>query len=276
MATATAPLILMDTHVHLHRCFAVEQVLAKGWANFAKVAAQRGQRDNFIGCLGLTEMAGEGWFNQQRQLAQGTGAVSLPDDWQLKSTADAVSLWATHPTGARLLLLAGRQIITQEKLEVLALLTPVALPDGDSLGGTVAAIAAQGGIPVLPWGVGKWIGPRGTLVTAFLQQQDRPKILLGDNSGRPWGWRRPPSFHLAEQQGLPVLPGTDPLPLPSEAARVGSFGLHWTGPLDSERPGQTIYAQLQALSPPISAYGPLEMPWRFVKNQVALRLQKAA
>ena len=270
-------LILLDTHVHLHRCFDLSQVFASASENFAKQASHLGKMGDYFSCLMLTEMQGEDWFLQQHDLVQNQSSkIPIKDDWILSATSEVESLLVENTaSNTQLALLAGRQIVTQERLEVLALLTPAVIPDGLSLNKTVEAIIDEKGIPVLPWGVGKWIGPRGRLVAEFLQRSDTPKVFLGDNSGRPLGWRRPIHFKLAEQQGIPVLPGTDPLPLPEESSKVGSFGLQISGNIDAKYPGRAIRTMLQSLSLPIQAFGHLELPWRFVQNQVALRVQKS-
>ncbi|MDB9526588.1 hypothetical protein PN498_11350 [Oscillatoria sp. CS-180] len=270
--SALEPLILLDTHVHLHQCFDVGQVLSKAAENFSARAAQLGCAENFLAFLCLTEMAGENWFSRQFEAVhQQSKPISIDRNWSLKPTSEPFSLLAVHPNGIELVLFAGRQIVTQERLEVLALLTDKTFPDGQPLTQTVHAIATEKGIPVLPWGVGKWIGKRGKLVADFLQANDAPKVFLGDNSGRPLGWRRPVQFSVAEQKGIPILPGTDPLPLPSEGSRVGSFGLQLSGSVDQDRPAASVMSRLQSLSPPSLTYGNLETPWRFIKNQIALR-----
>jgi len=261
-------LILIDAHVHLHQCFQVGQVFSAAAKNFSTYASQLGGRD-YVGCLLLTEMAGEEWFLTQKNLSHSHTALTIEDDWTLKPTAEEVSLLAVHASGKQLVIVAGRQIITKEKLEVLALVTPQLFPDGLSLKETFEAITAARGIPVLPWGVGKWIGQRGRIVTEFLQEN---KVFLGDNSGRPLGWRHPYNFEVAESLKVPILPGTDPLPLTSEASRVGRFGLQLCGDFNLNCPGGTLYEMLHTLSPPLKTYGKLETPWKFLKNQLALRI----
>lgn len=269
-------LILLDTHVHLHQCFQVEQVLSSASKNFSDQASRSGKADAYFAGLLLTEMQGEDWFFRHQALVEKhAGELPIKDGWVLRSTSEAESLLAVHSmTNAQLAILAGRQVVTQEKLEVLALITPTAIPDGLPLEETIDAVVSAKGIPVLPWGVGKWIGDRGRIVADFLQRHDAPKVFLGDNSGRPLGWRRPMHFQVVEQKGVPVLPGTDPLPLPTEASRVGSFGLQVLGEITPQRPGSAVREILYALPSSVETFGQLEMPWRFVKNQVALRVQK--
>lgn len=269
-------LLLLDAHVHLHHCFDVEQVLSKALENFSERAAQLGHTNAFSSFLCLTEMSGENWFLQQRDaLRNSSEGLPIGKNWSLKLTDESISLVATHMTGAKLCLFAGRQIVTHERLEVLALLTDQLFEDGQPLAETIDKITDAHGLPVLPWGFGKWIGRRGKRVADFLQMNDVPKVFLGDNSGRPLGWRRPPYFLMAENKGAAILPGTDPLPMPGEERRVGSFGLQLLGGVNWETPGVSILEKLQGSHVSAIAYGQLENPWCFLKNQVALRSQKA-
>lgn len=256
--------ILIDAHVHIYDCFDLNTFLDAAWQNFYRWA---GRRDQFVGVLLLTESA---TYNQfQTLLAQ----ADLPSSsgWTFASTSETYSLRAMGPQGQTLYLVAGRQIITAEKLEVLALISDRTFPDGLPAAETISAIQADGGIAVLPWGVAKWVGKRGQLVARLLQQQELAPVFLGDNSGRPQFWLRPRYFSQVEQQGLPLLLGTDPLPLDSETSRPGQFGLMLMGEFNNNEPGSYIKANL--LNPKVSwqPYGSLEAPLRFVRNQLALR-----
>lgn len=267
-------LILIDTHVHFHPNFAIEVVLSQASQNFAKHAAQSNSLNSYHGCLLLTEMAGEDWFLRHHDaVLQQNGILSMYESWSLESTLEDVSLMAVHPSRGRLSILAGRQVVTQEKLEVLALLTRQIIPDGLPLRETIDQITNAGGMPILPWGFGKWFGRRGQIVQDFLQQERSLKVLVGDNGNRPVGWHRPHIFRVAEQRGLPVLPGSDPLPLPSEVSRIASYGLKAMGRYDPKHPGRTVRDLLNSLAPPITAFGGLNNPWHFCKSQLFLRLR---
>jgi hypothetical protein len=99
------------------------------------------------------------------------------------------------------------------------------------------------------------------------------RLFLGDNSGRPILWPRPELFRFAESRGLKVLPGSDPLPIPSEAARVGSFGFGLPAAPSRDRPAADLIRRLDAPDQPIFAYGEAERPLRFLRNQLRIRLQ---
>ena len=267
-----SPLILADGHVHLHDCFNTEQVLDSAGENFQRVATQKFNQENFTGVLFLTEVDQahqfEGFRNQ---------LVNQPEikfgKWIIGQTQEEVSLLACQAdSNQKIILIAGHQIVTNENMEVLALLINKKVKSGLSLEETVEKIASAGGIPVLPWGVGKWIGSRGKILQNFLANYDSSVFCLGDNGGRPSFWQRPSYFKQAEAKGWRILPGTDPLPLASECDRPGSFGFAIQGSISSATPGADIKQILLDSQIPIAAYGSLENPVRFVRNQVAIRL----
>ena len=104
--------------------------------------------------------------------------------WPVTLTDEQVSLIL----GEKLLVIAGRQVVTAEHLEVLALLCHETIEDGQTLADTMAHISSTGAIALLPWGVGKWSGVRGQLVA---EAASRHRVLLGDNADdRSAGCRR--------------------------------------------------------------------------------------
>ena len=259
--------ILIDAHVHIYDCFNIDTLLASAWQNFSTQASQAGAQDTFTGVLLLTESHQHNWF---QTLSDNVGEPLSPaSPWTVFATAEPYSLKAMDNQGRTIYLMAGRQIVTAEKLEVLALICDRTFPNGLATETTIKAIQTAGGIAVLPWGVGKWVGHRGQLVTHLLHQKHLSPLFLGDNSGRPRFWAKPSYFAQAEH---PILLGTDPLPLTAEAHRPGRFGLMLMEKLNENAPGSTLRAHL--LNPAVrwQPYGHLENPWQFVRNQTALKL----
>lgn len=259
--------ILIDSHVHIYDCFDIDTFLASAWQNFSTQASQVGAQATFTAVLLLTESKQHNWFQTLSDTVGETLSPASP--WTVLATAEPYSLKAVDHQGRTIYLIAGRQIVTAEKLEVLALICDRTFPDGRSTEATIADIQAAGGIAVLPWGMGKWVGERGQLVTRLLHQKHLSPLFLGDNSGRPGFWAKPSYFAQAEQ---PILLGTDPLPLKAEAHRPGKFGLMLVGILNENEPGKSLRTQL--LNPAVhwQPYGHLENPWQFVRNQTAIRL----
>lgn len=257
------PSLLVDAHVHLHACFDLTQFLQSALTNFQHQSDKLGLSQPVAAALLLAEVSG---VNAFADLVSRCKQGQQPADWEICSTAEAATLWLKHASGHTLLIAAGRQAVTQEGIEVLALITAAAIEDRLSLKDTLAAVTAAGGLPVLPWGVGKWLGKRGQLVAAQLQATDAP-LFAGDNGGRPSFWPLPDYC----QQRL-QLPGTDPLPLAYEVKRAGSFGFVTQGHLDENRPGESLKQILLGPQPVVQTYGQSQSPWHFLKNQSLLRL----
>lgn len=265
IARQNTRIIIADAHVHFHDCFNLSTFLSSALKNFSRDGSQTVDRTS---ALFLTESAGKNVFQALADAAQDPCSA---DGWTWQRTQEECSLYAYNSQRQGVFLLAGRQIVTQENLEILALITNRRFEDGCSLESTVQKIWAAGSIPVIPWGVGKWMGQRGALLTEFLATSPFP-VFLGDNSGRPVFWRKPPHFKQAQAKGWQILPGTDPLPLASEASRPGSFGFTVSGTLSPEKPGEQMKQILLNPETQPQPYGALESPWRFVRNQMAVRL----
>jgi hypothetical protein len=236
--------LLVDGHVHVHPAFDEARFLTAACANLSR-------HGEGAPVLLLAEMARSDVFSRWR-----TGKAP----WPVTRTEEEESL----RIGDRLFVVAGRQVITDEKIEVLALLTAVHFPDGGPLESTIQKIVSAGAIAVLPWGVGKWLGLRGQKVAGVAT---RNSVFLGDNAGRPLGWPTPGLFR--EQR---VLPGTDPLRLKSEERVVGSFGFVLSCPFDRTRPARSIRQALQQLDAGPPVFGRRTGLVGFLRQQLGLRL----
>jgi hypothetical protein len=272
-----APLVaasaLVDAHVHLHDCYPPDLFLDHADANFERAERARGW-PAVPGVLMLTESEGVDEFGRLAEAARGPGA--LLGRWALEPTGDAEALSARRG-GRILVLVAGRQVVTREGLEVLLLGTRETVPDGAPVREVLAAGARFGALRVIPWGVGKWLGARGRLLSeliAAVPPDDR--LFLGDSAGRPFFWGRPRHFDEAARRGWRVLPGSDPLPFPSQVARAGSFGFRVEGPVDVTRPSTSLKAALGTTERGITPYGRPERLLPFLRNQVAMQRRKRA
>lgn len=269
-------LIIADAHVHIHECFELEHLLNSALNNFQNISESKGYQDNFTAILFLTEIGNQNKFNQFRDYTKTSNQLiknKLPS-WNVHRTQEDVSLSVCNHFNRRIFLIAGRQIVTAENLEVLALITNQNFENGLPLKKTIQKIASTGGIPVIPWGVGKWIGKRGKILHNLLTESNSPLLFLGDNGGRPLFWSRPFYFQQAETKGLRILPGTDPLPLASESSRTGSFGFTIQDSLSWEKPGKHIKQMLLDPNISLEPYGSLENPMGFIRNQLIIRYEK--
>jgi len=279
MKDAIEPSIIVDAHVHIYDCFDVDVLLEAAAANFRYAVHNARLSKKYTGVLLLSETIRDNWFQQTREKCRQNNQpliVGNSSNWQLQETHDKVVLKATRVSNDTaeepIYIMAGRQIITSEGLELLALATDSSFDDGLPLTSLLEIVREQDAIPVLPWAVGKWLGKRGKLLSALLQDAARGDFCLGDNSGRPVFWTNPLHFKQAREKNIRLLPGTDPLPLPDEAGRVGSFGFMIRNKLTNTQPSTDLKNILRDTSSQITTYGQLETPWRFISNQIRLRV----
>jgi hypothetical protein len=259
---------LVDGHVHLHDCFAVPDVLDAAAANFAAAAKSLGLPRQPTGCMLLAESRG---VDQFARLADGTAACGA---WRVSPTAEPVSLLARRPGAMPIVLVAGRQIVSRERLEVLAIGTRATFADGRPLDEALAGVRAADAVAVVPWGVGKWQGARGRRIADLLERDRDQPLFAGDNGGRLGLAPRPKLFARAQRSGVPVLAGSDPLPSPDQLAKVGGYGFVAEVDLDAPAPFAALRGYLEGLATSPRTFGSLESLPGFVRSQLAMQVQK--
>jgi len=244
--TGPADIIAIDAHVHLHDERDARRTLENASATFRRTTG----RADIAVCL-LAERSGFNVFESLRA--------------KLVPTRETESLWLDE--SRRLLVLAGRQIVSAEGLEILGLasLVPDRL-DGRPAREIVSDLLARGALTVLPWGAGKWFGHRGRIVDRLLWETET-SLFLGDNGGRPRFW---PVRRFG--RGVRVLAGSDPLPIPEGSAAIGSFGCLMQGSLPIDAPAAALRRYLSDPETRVERYGRLASPLRFAIDQARLRI----
>jgi hypothetical protein len=269
------PLIVVDSHVHLHGCFELSMLMDSVFSHSREVARLKGYENNFISLLLLAEGRGERGFEtliqytRQNRLLEGKKGT-----YRFLPTKETYSLAVVRKDSPPHYFVAGRQIQTIEKLEVLALASDVDIPDGLPLEIAVRRIAETGAIPVIPWGFGKWTGRRKKVLANFLENRPKLQVFLGDNSGRPNLFPHPKPFTIGRKMGVGILPGSDPLPFPSEAVRPGSFGFTLKALFDPLYPANEIRKILRDHDVDPIPFGQLENPLQFLGKQYAVLIRR--
>jgi hypothetical protein len=267
--------VLIDAHVHLHDCFSPAIFLESAQHNFEAAARRHGWSPP-LGVLMLTESQGADWFGRLARHASGMRDATGPavDPWTIEATGDPCALAARYK-GHRLLIVAGRQVVAREGLEVLLLGTGSMVPDGGTLSDVMAEGARLGALRVIPWGAGKWLFGRGRLLSEIIaSERAGGGFFLGDGAGRPFFWPTPDHFKEAERRGIRVLAGTDPLPFTTQVGRAGSFGFRLEGAIDLSHPAEGIKAALRDPASRLTPFGQLERTMPFVRNQIAMQRRK--
>ena len=262
-------MIVFDGHVHIYDCYDLDKFFAAAFENFSEAGANLKTASQVTYFILMAEATGVYYFKKLEEIAKGAPSTYF----RVEESGEPHSLFVYHDDfpSMRLIVCAGRQLITEEKLELLALMTEQDFENGRELGATVEAVVDAGGIPVCPWGAGKWMGQRGKVLEKYMSNP-HSQFYLGDSGGRPSFWARPTLFD-GEAVAAKIVSGSDPLPLAGQEVTVGSFG----GVIDldcpKDHPSTYLRAQLKDPKIVISAYGRLCSSMLFVKNQIVLRLK---
>lgn len=268
--------IMVDAHAHLQPCFDCRKFLEAAHDSFLVYSGQRHEQERCVGCLMLADpRSGNSLFRLQDRVGD-----ELQSGWHLMPTEEVGSLLAYRHDELAMVLVAGRQLVTAEGLEILALGTEDVIDDQQPFAETLQAAVAAEAIPVLPWGFGKWRFRRGRFLVNFLESLAEPpyfeghEIFLGDNGQRTALIGEPRLLQAARSAGFRILPGSDPLPFPSQLRRPGSYGCFLNGYFDPARPVSGLKALLAASRSQPERYGQLERLPQFLKNQLAMQLRK--
>lgn len=230
--------IAADTHVHLYSCYRLEDAFRSAWTNLNGLAAG-GAADRTL-LLFLAERTDSHFF---RDLAD--GKTRTCDGWHVKPTSDGNAVRVEHAeSNARLLVLNGRQIVTGERLEVLALAGDPNVPDGRETRQIIEATLSAGAVPVLPWAPGKWLFQRGSIVEGLLRAFQPRQLLIGDTTLRAACVGEPRLMRQGREKGFKIIAGTDPLPFAGEERMIGQYGVVWDGELDEQAPVRDVRSML--------------------------------
>jgi hypothetical protein len=258
------PLAAVDTHVHLHRDLDPGRMLSMAHRN-ATHAAER--RPDAIICM-LADLPGQDSIERlQRTHSMLPRSISPKLE---RFTDQGVPCLLLQADDAALLVIQGYQLQTHDRMEVLALASPSRPEDHQDLRSAVDAARDVGAEVVLPWGVGKWTGARGRTLCSMIEAWGATSpFSLSDSAHRPWWWPTPSALALAEERGIPVLNGSDPLSVRGDEERIASAGVlletpSWPPPLKDLRAGLHDHPQ---------RYGRRMGTYRFSTLQATLRLR---
>lgn len=260
-------LLIADGHVHVHG-FPSRLFLDTAADNLGKAAAGLQQDPHGRLCyLLLTETVSENFFERAREASGGWRG------WRIRRTAEPESLLAEDEAGRRLVLVAGRQVTTRRRLEVLAIGTLRRFASGMAIHEALDAILDSARLAVIPWGFGKWLGSRGRVVEQELRRVGSPRLFLGDNGGRLRWTPRPRLMARAEAAGVRVLPGSDPLPFSDQLRKVGQAGFATRGSVDLEKPLAALVDAL-ASGAALRPFRAGERTHRFVLAQIRMQIHQ--
>ncbi len=266
-------LVLADAHVHVYPTYDPTRVFQTGIDNLESLWIQMTEGGSSLADTGeshvkvffLTERFDCHFF---RELAD-QGSDRLDGSFQVENAAEPAALSLLRNGTVAAYLVAGRQIVTRERVELLALTTDSEIPEGMSVDDSIRAIQAASGVPVVNWAPGKWFFNRGRIVANLVANRQPDALLLGDTTLRPVGWTEPRLMRQGREHGFKVVAGSDPLPFEGEEQWVGRYGIAVEGKFDPRKPTTSIREMLLSDISPITPIGS-----RCSARQVADRLRK--
>lgn len=263
----------VDCHVHYYDSYDPNRFLDAAAENLSTAARRHGcQAGDWIGCMLLADHPRAAGMERLALAARDRRLTS----WRLATTDEDSTLTVQRDDGVQLHFLGGRQIVTREKLEVLALGCSCEISAGLSATDTLQQANACGAIPVLPWGLGKWWFRRGALLRELIEAFEHGKIcrfFLGDNGGRPRCSTSPAIFRRGAAAGLKTLPGSDPLPVSGGERNAGRLGIVLPEFTAGCNLVSTIAGRLDALREQPQTFGNRVSLRRFCREQALLRLR---
>lgn len=268
---------LVDTHVHFSPGAEEARFFDGALGHFREASGTLPPRTKSRYCLVLTQECEREDFRRWRRRAEerpapGTSHRSRSEgEWGFVSTEEPESLIASRGPDASIVVVAGRQVQTRERLEVLALGTDGPLESGREAGTLMESVREAGGMPVLAWGFGKWWGRRGRRVVELVREARPGELCLGDQRGRPRSWPAPRPFREAVDRGIPVLPGSDPLPVGPSRNTAGSYGLVLEHDLGTRRPASELLKTLAETRSQPERYGKRDGLHRCLIDQMRLQ-----
>jgi hypothetical protein len=265
--------LLIDGHVHIQPEFDLNVFLENAWENFSRHTTTNEESvsaDRFV--LLLTEANGCDVFSSLvEKIRQGN---DWPEgQWSFSATQEDNSLLAVQGN-RKLFLIAGSQLVSSERIELISLFVPLQRSNGSlSLEKLAKHIRDKGGLPLIPWGVGKWLGKRSRIIHSFLESPPVSVFLVGDNGNRPKLWPYPRLLKIAEQQGVGSLAGSDPLRISHHVYRPGVRGGVVEGDIRMDFPARDLQDLLESGSR-IESFGSCAGLVQFVCDQFRANVKK--
>lgn len=261
-------IICVDTHVHYYPCYDAEQFLNSIHRNLLATAEKISTSATICAVACLLDTESSSCFSE---LAEGRLGSTIELSWKVQTDhANPAVLRLSRGEDQQLTIIGGRQLVTREKLELILLgcIDPIA--NGQVMKELLLAYQHRYGL-ILPWGFGKWLGLRGETVARLLEQQDLV-FSLGDNAGRPSLWNSIPQFTLAQSRGVPIVAGSDPLPLASEQNVAGNSSISLRGRLNTDKPIEDLVTKIRDRKNWLGFKQQTSGLWRTVSNQLAMQI----
>ncbi len=159
--------------------------------------------------------------------------------WRISQTYSPFCVRMSAGT-RHILVVAARQVAACERLEALGLFGSEEIPDGLPLRESIARLRAAGMLPMLAWGLGKWLFKRRAIVWETLTKEEGKDLFVCDSALRPGGWPLPPAMRWASERRR-LIYGSDPLPRRKGEEQVaGRYATILDGEIDPGCPADSL------------------------------------
>ncbi|MHC4268259.1 MAG: hypothetical protein ACYSTS_07305 [Planctomycetota bacterium] len=256
--------LIIDGHVHYYNCYDFEKFFDMALNNMDKMFSSIYPEDNYFQkVLLLTEGKDNDFFSQFKM----NRTYCKKSKYRFDDTQEDGSIILTKEGEPLCCILAGRQIVTRENLEVLSISSRQKIEDGLPIMDVIERLIGRKEIAILAWGVGKWFFKRGKIINDIIEKYHSPYLFIGDNSTRPSFWPKPKLYYLAEKHNMKILRGTDPLPFTNEQNRVGTSGFIISGNFQQNKPAGSFRNILISSKSNINIYGYQDSVISFIRKR---------
>jgi hypothetical protein len=256
--------LIIDAHVHIYPNYDLAMAISNSLVNMDEAKPEKETAKIWL----LSERADCSAFEQLLRTAQ----IGM---YHVVPTGEPGTLRVQLGERIVLYILAGRQVITADGLEVCALASGINIPDRELDAASCIQTALDAGALVsLNWAPGKWFGKRGKIVSDLFARDVQPGLFIGDSAMRPTFWSEPKLMRSARAKGWRILAGSDPLPFSGEERTFGRYGCMITGEWDVERPAASLVALLTQQDVTINLWGMRRGPFEFFRRQIAIMREK--
>ncbi|MBN1560652.1 hypothetical protein JW998_10410 [candidate division KSB1 bacterium] len=256
--------LLIDAHVHIYPNFDLDRAIRSGLENFHSAETNGDTVKVWL----LTERSDCHFFRD---------ALTFKlDNYHFVETGDDPVLRVKSNAHDPLLyIVAGRQLISSDDLEICALATRFQSDDRalDTVD-LIHAVLDAGGVAAINWAPGKWFGARGRVVRQLFENFSPQELFISDTTMRPTVWRTPKLMAAAMRQGFRVLCGSDPLPFEGEEDLIASYTFGLAGEFDHDQPAQSLKSLLRHPSTTFTVHGHRSGPFTFLQRQTRIMSEK--
>lgn len=232
-------LLILDGHVHLYPEYNLQSAFKIGIENM-KSALRKSKLNSStqpITVWLLTERWDCHFFRQISESAKKFSSNGLT----IQPSPEKEAILFQENGRISHLILAGRQLVSNDGLEVLSLATDLFVEDRKfSTGELIQKVNESGGVPVLNWAPGKWFFNRGKIVREQIQNSKTNTFVVGDNPLRCTLWPTPQIMKEATNKGFKLIAGSDPLPFVGEENNIGTYCFATHAPFDMKKPVASI------------------------------------